>query len=258
MTRDEAMQKAIKLLRLAQSDNAHEAALAASTAQAILDKYELTAGMLDQNNNEPDEEIQDFGDRGAPLETCGKQLAAWKSYLSFVIAKVNGCRTYSRGEWSVAQGRAVTHLHVVGRASDAEKVRYVYSFLAKEVERLCLREGRGCGKTWRNQFRLGVVDTIREKLYEGQRETVQAMKKEYGGNSLALVKLDQVVAKFEAKGTDVDKWMDKNMKMGKKQSHPVYSDPGARSAGRKAGKEIQVSGARGSLPSAKTMIGGRR
>jgi hypothetical protein len=69
--------------------------------------------------------------------------------------------------------------------------------LAKEVERLCLREGKGCCKTWRNQFRLGVVDTIREKLYAGQRETVQSMRKEYKGNSLALVKLDQVVAKFD-------------------------------------------------------------
>jgi hypothetical protein len=252
MTRDEAIEKAKKLLRLAESDNVHEAALAAQRAQEILDRYELTATVLDQ---EEVESIEDFSVKGAFLDRCkGKQLATWKSYLSAVIAKANGCRTFVRWEQNYLNRQANATLHIVGRPSDAEKVRYLYRFLAAEVERLCQRDGKGCGKTWRNQFRLGVVDTVKTRLYEGQQATVAAMRTEYAANPQALVKLDVAVAKLDGRLSAVDDWMQANLTMKPRTAPRFFADPGARNRGRKAGKEIQISGAKGMLQSAKRMF----
>ena len=56
MTRDEAIAKARKLLSLAESDNAHEAALATARAQEIFDRYEINQAIVDLQGeeNEPD------------------------------------------------------------------------------------------------------------------------------------------------------------------------------------------------------------
>jgi hypothetical protein len=253
MTRDEAIEKAKKLLRLATSDNVHEAALAAQRAQEILDRFELTSAMLDAETQE--ETIEDSSVKGDFLDRCkGKQLQTWKAYLSAVIAGANGCRTFVRWEWNHAQNRQVATLHIVGRPGDAAKVRHLYMFLAHEVERLCLRDGRGNGKTWRNQYRLGVVDTIKGILKKGQEQTVKSMKSEYENNPMALVKLDQAIAKLEHKQAEVDSWMDNNRDMKTRSAPRVYSDPGAREHGRKAGREINLTAGSRLINAAKKMI----
>jgi hypothetical protein len=255
MTKDEAIEKAKKLLRLAQSDNVHEAALAMQRAQEILERYELTSSVLDEQGQ--DEEIEDFSTKGAPLDQChGKQLATWKNYLSAVIAKANGCKTFIRWEWSTDKQKDLATLHIVGRPSDAEVVRYLYLYIAREVERLCLRDGKGCGKTWRNQFRLGVVDTVRDKLKEARQATATSMRAEYQNNPMALVKIDQALVKMETKTASVEVWMKSHMKLRQPSGHRVNSDPTARNAGRRAGKEIQIHSAKkGALGAGKKMIG---
>jgi len=63
MTYDEAIQKAAKLLRLANSSNPHEAALAAARAQEIMDRYQIDHASItiaDNGHARPDEPIQDF------------------------------------------------------------------------------------------------------------------------------------------------------------------------------------------------------
>jgi len=65
MNRAEAMQIAIKLLRLATSDNPHETVLAPQRAQEILDRFEITQGMLEdsQTSHEPEEKIESFEEK---------------------------------------------------------------------------------------------------------------------------------------------------------------------------------------------------
>ena len=61
--------KVRKLLRLAESPNANEAALAAAKAQELIDAHNLSAALLayDEGSAQPNEPIEDFERKGAPL-----------------------------------------------------------------------------------------------------------------------------------------------------------------------------------------------
>ena len=92
------LDKVRKCLRLSQSSNANEAALAAATAQRLIDDYELHTAVLalDADTLEPEEPIYDFGDRGAPLDA--DRPARWAGSLAAAIARANACIVYtSRG-----------------------------------------------------------------------------------------------------------------------------------------------------------------
>lgn len=141
MTHEEAIKKAVKLLRLAQSDNAHEAALAAARAQEIIERYKLTGVSADINvesAEEPDEPIHKFTepiseDRNHPTST-------WKVRLALGIAAVNQCRIYYG---SFHDGMKT--MMIVGRASDAQTVRYLYDYLRRAGEEVNLASGRPLG-----------------------------------------------------------------------------------------------------------------
>ena len=254
MTRDEAMQKAIKLLRLSSSDNPHEAALAAQRAQEILDRYEITHAMLEdpKGSAEPAEQIINSVDSQAPLEEFGVQVVMWKSYLSSVVAEANGCCVYASPVRYYPSLEMRTRFHLVGRPSDIEKVRYLYGYLVQETERLCRRQGKGRGRTWYNQFRLGVVDTIAQRLAEGRQELVAQLRRETQEqakeNPLALVRLEKAIAKVESKLADTQSWMAEHLDLRNEQrGGSVRSDPSARMQGRIAGDEIALTGARGAI-----------
>jgi hypothetical protein len=246
MTRDEAILKAMKLLRLSQSNYPEEAAIAAQRAQEILDRYEITHAMLqdaEKEPHEPGEEIINFESKGASLSDMGKNKQRWKSILAGHLAKANGCFIYTNTTYIC--NRKST-LEIVGRPSDAEKVRYLFPLLCNEVERLTVREGSGCGKTWRNQFRLGVIHTIGIKLSEARKQTFENMKSEYSNNTTALVRLDQALAKVACRYSDAAQFAKKNLKLTYTKSN-VRSDRGAYNHGIETGKEISINSARGSL-----------
>src|SRR5262245_27043185 len=87
-----------KLLRLSTSSNAHEAALAAAKARAIIDRHHLTHALLALEADQPvaDEPIFDFQKRGAPL-LVAKRLERWRTSLASTIAKWNACKIYLLG-----------------------------------------------------------------------------------------------------------------------------------------------------------------
>ena len=241
MNHEDAIDKVLKLLRLAKSDNANEAALAAATAQSIIDKYKLDAAMLEAPGVEgkPDEPINKFE---APVDgDYFKKLVRWRVGLAQVLADANQCRLYTLGGG----------IHLIGRPSDAETVRYLFQFLAREVERLATRDAKGNGRVYVNNYRLGVIDTIKRKLKE-QREMTHAEVRSdafaKGGES-AIVRVNQAIAKLEERTAEVVKWEKQNMNYGgrKQRWGAAYSDHGARAAGRKAGDEIRIGGAKAAL-----------
>jgi hypothetical protein len=95
MTHQQAIEKAVKLLRLAQSCNPHEAALAASRAQEIMDRHKLEGLSAEYNtdalNRKPEEPIRDFK---ADLMDPGTQSETWKGRLAATVAAVNECKVY--------------------------------------------------------------------------------------------------------------------------------------------------------------------
>jgi hypothetical protein len=237
MTHEEAIAKAVKLLRLAQSDNPNEAALAAARAQDIMTRYKLTglSADLDTTKAEPDEPIVNCYE---PIEA--KQGSTWIVRLIVALAEANQCKPY----------KMHSATHVVGRPSDVETVRYLYSWLKLEVNRLATVHGRGYTAVWKNNFRLGVVDTIVTKIRESKKATAAAVVAE-AANPGAIVLVQNALAKLEQRSAAVEKWMQDNMKMrqGRRYSGG-QSDHGARAAGQKAGESINLNGGHKPLTSA--------
>lgn len=246
MTDAVILAKVQKLLRLSTSSNANEAALAAAKAQELIDKHQLAAALLALDSAEPtkgldDEPIIDFEKAGAPLD-APKRLDRWRCSLASVIARQNGCRIYFSGN----------EIALVGRPSDAETVRYLYGYLSREVERLTSEQGQGMGRTWRNNFRLGVVDAIQSKLYEQRRAfESEARKQARDESSTALMRVDRALATIDKRGESVKDWMKSNLKLyaGGGSNGGTYNH-NARQMGRKAGQSIAVGGARNRLTSA--------
>jgi hypothetical protein len=252
MTRDEALRKVASLLKLANSNNANEAALAAQRAQEIMAKFKLDAALLDAGPSaEPDEPIVDFARKGAPLHESARK-SGWRVRLAFFVAKANGCVIY------LSTGRGQSAIQIVGRPSDADTVRYLFAYLANETDRLAEREARGCGRTWANNFRLGVVDTIGTKLGEAQKAVNEAARSEAtnANNPNALVRVNTAIERVAAKQSAVQQWMDTNMKMGKARASSAQYDGSARAAGQAAGREISVGGrSAGALAGGARMLG---
>jgi hypothetical protein len=237
MTEANIISKVQKLLRLSTSSNAHEAALAAAKAQELIDQHNLQSALLELESAAPrngldDEPIEKFeADRALDRPV---RLDRWRAYLAQVVGKANGCSIY-------LSGGAIA---LVGRPSDAETVRYLYAYLAREVERLTTEQGKGCGKTWRNNFRNGVVDTIARKLDEQHAKFEREARASVADNSMALVRVNQALATVEAKRTSVETWVKTNMKLRSTRSSSTL-DRGARASGRAAGESISVGGAAG-------------
>lgn len=252
MTIENVLDKVRKLLRLSTSSNANEAALAAAKAQELIDRHNLSAAMLALENAEPvrgmdDEPIRDW--RESALDS-GKVLDRWRGYLASTIAGANACKAYGSGG----------DLFLVGRASDVETVRYMYGWIVREVERLTTAVGNGMGRTWRNNFRLGVVDTVARKIRE-QREkfehdvrTEAKQADEGAANPQALMRVNQGLSRVFERKLEVAKWVKANMHL-RSTSGSSRSDAGARQAGRKAGESINIGGARRGLTSAAKGIG---
>jgi len=238
MTQDTLISKVQKLLRLSTSSNANEAALAAAKAQELIDQHNLSAAMLALDSAEPvdtfDEPILDFEKDGAPLDSQ-KTQQTWRARLASTVARLNGCRIYLYGG----------DIGLVGRPTDAEIVRYLYGYLTRETERLTTTSGKGMGTSWRNNFRLGIVDAVTTKLHEMHRaweSTTRAVARADSG--MALVRVDRALAQIDKRGESVEAWIKANMKLRKISSQRVQHVSSARSMGRQAGESIKIGGAK--------------
>ncbi len=248
MTREQAIEKVKKLLSLATSNNPHEAALAARRAQEILIRYELTASMLDVDDESA---VTSTAVDGVGLDTCdGPRVSTWRSYLSATVANANGCRTFVRLEWHYPSVTQTATIHIVGRPQDADKVRYLYVWVAREINRLLKKYGHRKGKTWRNNFRIGVIDAVKKKLNNTQRRVVEKMRQKHQDNPLALIKLDHAVARLDQRLSDADAYIAEHLDLTEKKPPKSASDPLARALGRHLGKQIDLSLPANALPTA--------
>jgi hypothetical protein len=241
MNLDEALEKARKLLRLSESDNPNEAALAATRAQEILDRYEIDKAMLEHEGieEEPDDEpIVDMAHD--PLDSATKfNLDKWRTRLAVILANNNMCKVYTNTSYDKKE------IILVGRHSDARKVRYLFQFFAKEVDRLCDRDSNGGGRTWRNNYRHGVVDTLSKTIREERQESIKKLKE--GAASTTLVKIDDALERISKKSRDVTNWMDANLNLRSTSHTPMTSNYEARVKGREAGKKITITKSKGAL-----------
>ena len=240
MKYEEALRKAVSCLKLSQSSNQHEAALAAAKAQEIIDRYNLQIEDIKRGDQskEPEEDILNFGND--PLHEVCQVDSRWTIRLASTIARMNSCRIYYSTKMS---GSAIIKL--IGRPSDISTVRYLFGWMETEVRRITHQECKGHSRRYQIDFRTGVVDTIQRKLEEQRKATYSRVKQEVD-NPMALMRVEQSIAKVEARGLAVDKWIENNMKLRASRSRR-QADWSARAHGQSAGEQIRITQAKGGI-----------
>lgn len=242
-----------KLLRLAQSSNVHEAANAAGQAQRLMEEHRIDQAVLDVGDGdgdqaEPDEPIREWLGQDAIHKSA--RLAQWKVQLTVGLASANACRCYIHNQREIC---------LVGRPSDVATIRYLFTYLVREIDRLCRASCKGEGRIAANSFRLGAVSAIRERLLAGRQEARDAARKKLQGDTVALVRLETGLAKLDAKAREVDDWVKQHMRLRSgRRGGGSARDWSAYERGRQAGQSISLGGGRAAVGSgAKAIRGGK-
>lgn len=143
-----------KLLALAvNSNNEHEAALAAQRAAVLMERHEIHAAELraldEAANIRTPEPIREERVAG------GQKRVAWRLALARGITHKVHCHYFTNG------GAII----FFGRLSTIQGAAYMLAYLAHEVERLAAREAPPrAGRAWHNAFKLGCAMRIAQRL----------------------------------------------------------------------------------------------
>lgn len=258
MNHDKVIDKIKKLLRLAESADVNEAANAAAQAQRLMEQHRIDQAMISvdedaEDASVDDEDIKEFSDQ--PLAASGR-LAQWKSSLGVAIASINGCRCVLSKEWSDGHRKFRTTLCLVGHPSDVVTVRYLFSYLVGEIERLCKERNHGRGRTWANSFRIGAVHTVRKRLQEAKEQARLDARKKLKGNTKALARISKALERVDARAGAVDLWMKENLETRAGRSRASNRDWDAYREGKRAGQTIDLSGPGSGKAGAKALKSG--
>jgi hypothetical protein len=222
---DNVIDKIKKLLALAKSSNPHEAANAAARAAELMFEHKIQAA-----------DIEIAGQEKRPVEAvgestllAGKWREFWKGNLAEALSRSMMCRIYWDG------GK----LQIIGRRSDIETVSYLFSYLVLEIERMATETWKERsalvaehGTKWKNAFRWGAVVAIARRL----QEQVAATHTRASTGALVLLRKDEA---------EVEEAI-KRLKLRKLSCTGASSRDGY-SQGHRAGREMQISGARGAI-----------
>ena len=247
-TLSKALERAKKLLRVTEANGATpaEAANAAARAQEIMDRFKLSAaGVLsdDAAPIESHEPIMEFSHDPLSRDT---RLPRWKGWLALLIAEQNQCTVYASSG----------NLILIGRPSDVQICRYLFTWLAGEIERLASRDCKGCGISYWNNYRIGATETVLRRLREQHARTFESVRAEAaekdrlalpGAQTLALTLVNQSITLIKKRAQEVKFWTEQNVKLRTRSAgRSAKFDGHARQAGRQAGESIQL-GASGRL-----------
>lgn len=240
-----------KLMAQAQSDNAHEAALAAGMAQEMMFQYQISeTDLVVEEKREAEPVIE-----GSIAGGNKKQRDVWKACLANGIAKGFGCEMYNSHD-----EKGFPRFQVYGIESVVQTVSYIYGYLVLEIERLCEVAWKGEGRaevsfgekakarTWKNSFRMGAVNAIYRRLQEQRKEQtaqVGAMMaaakaaKSAPSTALALYKTD------EERVAEGYKELSKKLRLRSGRSSKTRTSRNAYQHGTEAGNNVALGGGRG-------------
>ncbi len=216
-----------KLLALSGSPNVHEAAAAASRAQALVDRHRLQGWLDAERGREADPDpISDARDE--PLEVA-KRIRRWKGVLAATLATASGCVAYT-----LQRARREQALVLVGRSRDRVLVRALYEGLVKRIEWLSATEGPGRPRQWHEAFRIGVVDTIAHRLAEPASPEV---------SGTALARVDQAAL---AHRVALERYVETHL--GLRSGRSLRVDTAGWKQGREAGQGLVLPGSQLDAP----------
>jgi hypothetical protein len=233
------------LLHLSRNnDSVEEAALAATRAQELMFRYQIQESdiVTSEEERKPEALVEES------IDSKDKKRNVWKSCLAYAVAKGFGATMY----YTHAGG--TSRFQIFGLESSVQTVKYMYSSLLNEIERLCEegwkahgKEQRQSPRTWRNNFRLGAVNTIRQRL-ENQRqaqnvevrERVAEAKRAAKPQSTALALYQTNEERVEAGYEELRK----KHNLRKRRTHSRHN-PTAYQRGSEAGANVSLGGGRG-------------
>jgi len=155
-----------KLLNLATSDNANEAANAQAAAQKLLLRHHIDEAELNEFSLTKTEKITQITTSGKN----GHNRSTWYNTMAGIIAKANLCEMLTSGPGLIW----------IGKPTDIEISQFLLSQVVSDLTRICERdwynfnwEQRNAsrymkvhGKSWKNSFYLGACQSIRDRLNE--------------------------------------------------------------------------------------------
>jgi hypothetical protein len=163
------------------NENEHERATALRQANAMVEKFAVTAAELDSD------ELGPMGQNDVPVG-----MTIWKQSLYFVLGPLYGCE--------VLWNRRGT-MYVMGRQSYRNVVEDMAGYVITSIEREAKAQARG-DKTYLNGFRKWAVEGVRANV----NDILQARKDAaatLGTGSKALVLVDHFKGQLE----DASKYM---------------------------------------------------
>lgn len=243
-----------KLLRLAEgTNNANEAAVAAAAAQKLIDEYNLGMVSLDDDDTSGE---QTFAQRSADEKIAreeitldGSKLPRWESALLSSLCRANHARLLyvNQSRYSKNHGYCI-----LGTEIDRSAAIYLFHYLRRQVEEVTKtatnerREVYVPGRTWANNFRLGMVDTIRDRLNESRKALTQgAQQQAYAkGGEAALVRVMEATSALSVLSERVDleqKHLYRVLGLRQRSTSGGTYDSAAREHGRAAGHGVSLS-----------------
>lgn len=233
----EVMGRIRKLMKLAGNNpNAHEAAAAAAKAQELMLRWKLDSATIAIDEPSADEPVEGYYAH-EPLFS-GRRIASWRIRLFTTLCSHNSCKpiiTTNRG--GSTRG---SDLRVIGARSNVEMVRWLFGYVAAEIERLAVSahpDGltRGEGKTWANEFRHGAVVGVGRTLYEmSERVTAEYKATATGTRALMVLDRDRDALRAYIKESG-EKFQTRTTSTGS------YNNTTARRAGERAGSGISMN-----------------
>lgn len=237
----EVLEKIKKLMRLADHPNTlpEEAASAAAKAQELMLRYKLDTASLDTPDEAEakDEPVLHY-DHHDPIY-AGAQFSTWKYRLVSCLAKHNNCvSVVCRSLWR--ERGCTVRFQLIGRVSDVELVRWMYHHILPQVERLCTnwlqaQLSYNRGRAAATQFRLGVIQTINQRLTEMNQEVRQEYVDANKGSALAIID------KAKAKTLETYTQISKAEKWRSGSSWHLQGNGSARAAGQAAGRQVSLN-----------------
>ena len=237
-----------KLLELAKSDNEHEAAAAAARAAELMLEHEIELADLEAAKPETEQRVDPAA---SDILDRWEKRVAWKGVIAYGLASSFGGTMYYH-----RRGGAVEVVVIAG-TSQVQGIRYMYSYLTGEVDRLADRafaeERAECeasdveppsARAWKSAFRIGAAWEIHNRLTEQRKVTHTAAKA--AGHGAALMIVDRQADACTAFARRVAPGLftkSGTMRAGQASSAGASSSAGY-NAGKAAGASVNLGGGR--------------
>ncbi len=229
------------LLRLAGDGGATaaEAETAAAVAQKLITQHRIRPEAL------RDEPTEGSAEDTRPIDTQSigsfSKRPTWAGILARSVAETNGCYVYWAQVWVEGKGR-MFNLICVGAEEDRFICEALLHMLMAQVDAAVKREGKGMGRTWANNFRIGMVQRIGERLRRSKNEaTAQAREEAAKQGGTAIVALNRAIEVHGNAARRAEEWTRAGGTKLSKRSTRYASNAFARKRGREAGEKATLN-----------------